>query len=58
MYSDAATYLVVNQSSLDELNSRMERPLTELSFRPNIVVEGPEPFDEVKVEINQCRSTS
>lgn len=46
MYSDAATYLVVNKGSLDDLNSRMERPFTELSFRPNILVEGPGPFDE------------
>lgn len=46
MYSDWAPYLVVNKSSLDFLNTKLEKPLTELSFRPNILLEGPEAFDE------------
>ena len=52
MYSDAATYLVVNKGSLDDLNSRMDRPLTELSFRPNILIDGPGPFDEVFLRLS------
>ena len=39
--------MIMNKASLEMLNTKLERPLTELSFRPNILVEGPEAFDEV-----------
>lgn len=47
MYSDWAPYLVINKASLADLNTRLKKPLTELSFRPNILLEATEPFDEV-----------
>lgn len=46
MYTDAAAYLLINKASLDDLNARMERSFTEVTFRPNIFIEGPGPFDE------------
>ena len=39
-FADGFPLLVVNQSSLDELNSRLESPVDMRRFRPNIVVEG------------------
>ena len=39
-FADGFPLLVVNQSSLDELNSRLEYPVDMRRFRPNIVVEG------------------
>ncbi len=45
-FADGFPILVTNQSSLDDLNSRMESPLPMNRFRPNIVVEGFEAWDE------------
>ena len=46
LYTDAAAFMLMNKASIDNLNSRLERPFTELSFRPNILVEGPDAFEE------------
>ncbi|MGC8120503.1 MOSC domain-containing protein [Marinobacter sp. VGCF2001] len=39
-FADGFPILLVNQSSLDELNSRLEHKVDMRRFRPNIVVEG------------------
>lgn len=45
-FADGYPYLIIGQSSLDDLNSRMEVELPMNRFRPNIVVEGSEPYEE------------
>lgn len=45
-FADGYPYLIIGQSSLDDLNSRMEVALPMNRFRPNIVVEGSEPYAE------------
>jgi uncharacterized protein YcbX len=45
-FADGFPFLLIAQASLDDLNSRLERPLRMDRFRPNIVVEGTEPFAE------------
>jgi uncharacterized protein YcbX len=43
---DATSFMLINQKSVDELNSRVDNAVTALQFRPNFVVKGPEAFDE------------
>lgn len=45
-FADGFPLLVVNQSSLDELNSRLSTPVDMRRFRPNIVVEGADDWAE------------
>lgn len=45
-FADGYPLLLVNQRSLDQLNTRLETPVTALHFRPNIVVNGNFPFVE------------
>lgn len=45
-FSDGFPLLLISQSSLDELNRRLERPVPMNRFRPNLVVAGTEPFAE------------
>jgi uncharacterized protein YcbX len=45
-FADFAPYLIISKASLSDLNSRMDKPLSIRSFRPNIVVSGPAPFEE------------
>ncbi len=45
-FSDAYPFLIIGQSSLDELNGRLAEPLPMDRFRPNIVFTGGEPFEE------------
>jgi uncharacterized protein len=45
-FADGFPYLVISQASLDDLNSRLEEPITMRRFRPNFVVTGTEPFAE------------
>ena len=44
--ADGYPLLVIGQSSLDDLNGRMESPLPMNRFRPNLVFTGGEPFEE------------
>jgi uncharacterized protein YcbX len=52
-FADAAPFMVANQSTLDELNSVLEsnsfQAVPMNRFRPNIVVQGLEPFAEHKL---------
>lgn len=43
---DATGYMLINQASMDDLNSRIDHIVKPLQFRPNIVVKGPAPFEE------------
>ena len=45
-FADAFPFLLIGQASLDELNSRLARPLPMNRFRPNFVFTGGEPFEE------------
>lgn len=56
-FSDAFPLLIIGQSSLDDLNSRLTVPLPINRFRPNIVFTGEAPFQEDLMEhfkINSC----
>jgi uncharacterized protein YcbX len=43
---DATSFMLINEQSVDELNTRVENAVTPLQFRPNFVVKGPQAFDE------------
>ncbi|XP_045182490.2 mitochondrial amidoxime reducing component 2-like isoform X1 [Mercenaria mercenaria] len=45
-YADWATYLFLTTSSLEALNKHLKKPLTMKSFRPNIVIDGTDAFEE------------
>ncbi|WP_224245036.1 MOSC domain-containing protein [Hyalangium gracile] len=45
-FPDAFPLLLLSRASVEELNRRMPRPVTVENFRPNLVVEGCEPFAE------------
>ena len=45
-YSDGFPYLLIGESSLQDLNRRMESPLPMNRFRPNIVMSGGNPYEE------------
>jgi uncharacterized protein YcbX len=45
-FADGMPYLVIGQSSLDELNSRLEIPVPMDRFRPNFVFSGGNAFEE------------
>ena len=45
-YADGYQYLIVGQSSLDDLNNRLERNVPINRFRPNLVFSGGNPFEE------------
>ncbi|CAK9160119.1 unnamed protein product [Ilex paraguariensis] len=46
MFSDQYPFLLLSQGSLDALNKLLKEPLTVNRFRPNILVDGCEPFSE------------
>ena len=45
-FSDAYPFLLIGQSSLDDLNSKLTEVLPMNRFRPNIVFTGGEPYEE------------
>ncbi len=45
-FADGYPMLLIGQSSLDDLNSKLEEKMTMQRFRPNIVFTGGEPFEE------------
>ncbi|MGE5316317.1 MAG: MOSC domain-containing protein [Acidobacteriota bacterium] len=45
-FADAFPVLLITQASLDDLNLRLKAPLPMNRFRPNIVVDGAEPYAE------------
>lgn len=44
--ADAYPFLIIGQSSLDDLNKRVGQALSMKRFRPNLVFEGGEPYEE------------
>ena len=49
-FADAYPFLVIGQSSLDDLNSRLIEKVLMNRFRPNLVFTGGEPFNEDKMK--------
>lgn len=45
-FADGYPLLLIGEASLAELNRRLERPIPMNRFRPNLVVQGAEPFAE------------
>ncbi len=45
-YADQCPILLISEASLEDLNSRLESPITMQHFRPNIVVKGCDAFAE------------
>ncbi|MGM0575195.1 MAG: MOSC domain-containing protein [Myxococcota bacterium] len=45
-FADGFPFLLIGQGSLDDLNGRLERPVSMERFRPNLVIEGAPPFAE------------
>ncbi|MBK1887701.1 MOSC domain-containing protein [Marinobacter sp. DY40_1A1] len=45
-FADGFPFLITNLASLDELNGRLDAPVDMRRFRPNIVIEGPAPWQE------------
>lgn len=45
-FADGYPFLIIGQASLDDLNSRLERPVPMDRFRPNFVFRGGVPFEE------------
>ena len=48
-FSDAFPLLVVSQASLEDLNNRLEWPLPMDRFRPNVVLDGLQAYDEDRI---------
>jgi len=56
-FADGMPYLLIGQSSLDDLNSKLDAPLPMDRFRPNLVFSGAEPFAEdtwKTIRIGEC----
>jgi uncharacterized protein YcbX len=49
-FADGYPIMLLSQSSLDDLNSRLEKPLPMNRFRPNIVIAGANPYEEDEME--------
>jgi uncharacterized protein len=45
-FADGYPFLLISEASLEDLNARLEEPITMERFRPNIVITGTEPFAE------------
>lgn len=45
-FADGFPFLLISQGSLDDLNGRLEQPVSMRRFRPNLVVDGCEAFAE------------
>ncbi len=49
-FADGYPFLLIGQSSLDDLNSKLITPVPMNRFRPNIVFKGGEPFEEDNIK--------
>lgn len=45
-FADGYPFLVISQASLDDLNTRLEEPISMVRFRPNFVISESAPFEE------------
>jgi len=48
--SDGFPFLLIGQSSMNDLNNRLKEKLSVIRFRPNIVFTGGEPYEEDRME--------
>jgi uncharacterized protein len=48
-FPDAFPLMILSQASLEDLNSRLESPLPMNRFRPNVVLDGCEPYEEDRI---------
>ncbi|XP_012273670.1 mitochondrial amidoxime-reducing component 1 [Orussus abietinus] len=46
IFSDLASYMLITESSMDQLNQRLEKSIPALQLRPNLLVSGSQPFAE------------
>lgn len=56
--ADGYPLLIIGQASLDDLNNRLEKPVSMDRFRPNLVFTGGEPYEEdnwKNFSIGNCR---
>jgi len=56
-FNDVAPIHLINQESVNEVNSKLEDPISSLLFRPNIIVSGIEAYEEEKwrsIRIGNC----
>jgi uncharacterized protein len=56
-FADSMPYLIIGQSALDDLNTRLKEPVPMERFRPNFVFSGGDPFAEdegATVHIGDC----
>lgn len=49
-FTNQASFMLLGQSSVTELNTRLDKPVAYANFRPNFVVEGTSPYAEDKWE--------
>ena len=49
-FADGYAFLIIGQSSLDDLNNKLEKPIPVNRFRPNFVFTGGTPFEEDKLK--------
>jgi uncharacterized protein YcbX len=49
MFSDGFPVLVLSRASLDDLNGRLPAPLPVNRFRPNVLLDGCEPYEEDRI---------
>lgn len=45
-YHDKTSYMLINQGSVDKLNTQLDHVVTPLQFRPNFLIEGPGAYEE------------
>lgn len=57
-FADQAPVLIISEASLQDLNDRLNEPIKMDRFRPNIVVQGAEAFDEDNWNIVNIGATS
>ncbi|MDY7394997.1 MOSC domain-containing protein [Aureibaculum sp. 2210JD6-5] len=57
-YADSAPIHLINTNTLKHLNSKLDKKVSVLNFRPNIVIDGVKPYQEdlwSEITINGCR---
>lgn len=53
-FQDFVACMIMSESSMDVLNKRLEKQIPSVQFRPNLMIEGSSPFDEVvKKDLNK-----
>lgn len=43
---DATSFMLINEASIADLNTKLQKAVTPLQFRPNIVIKGPQAYAE------------